>query len=115
MRENFPSPITDEKDLDFYQNYLKREFETTAPNTLHRKLKTLIGSLVKAECLLGNQHQIKIGYLLEVGEDFITLKQPQSNAKTIIRTDTVKLLHILKDAQKNYTYGNSTIYTKQCQ
>lgn len=115
MHENFPYPITDEKDLDFYQDYLKREFETTTPNTLNSKLKTLIGSLIKAEYLLGNQPQIKTGYLSEVGEDFIMLKPPQSNAKTIIRTETVKLLHILKDAQKNYTYGNSNIYTKQCQ
>lgn len=115
MRESFPTPITTDKDLEFYEAYLKQEFENLASKKFEERLKSLIGSLVKAECLISNRLEIRTGYLLEVGEDFILLKQSQSNQKTMLRTDTVKFLHILNDAPKNYTYSNSTIYKKHCQ
>lgn len=100
MYTNFPVPINDDSDLEFYENYLKQEFKTTA-TTFVQSLKAYIGCTLKIDCVTCNRIEAKIGKLLTVGEDFILLNLSQTNQKTIISLDTVKFVTILKNNTKN--------------
>jgi hypothetical protein len=104
MDANFPTPITDISDLEFYQNFLKEEFPQKEPSTLKEKLKTLIGNQIKIESAIGSRIEIRTGRLLEVGDDFIVIKPMQSNVEIMLYINSVKFLTVLKNnIRKPYT------------
>ncbi len=102
MNTDFPVPITSIDDLEIYENYLKEEFRNqTAPTkNLKDRLKTLIGSLVKIDYPVGNRLESKIGRLLEIGEDFISINL-QNGRNMVIGLNTVKFLTVLQNNIKN--------------
>ncbi|MBR6533343.1 MAG: hypothetical protein IKT44_02825 [Clostridia bacterium] len=102
MNDNFPTPITTENDLSFYENYLHQEFDVLPKPThnLTDYLKPHIGKTIKADCAVGNRLESKIGILTQVGEDFITITL-QSKKDMIIGLKTVKFLTILQNSIKN--------------
>ncbi len=101
MNTDFPIPITTATDLEFYENFLKQEFKITPATSFIQNLKSYIGSLVKIEYTVGNRIEAKTGWLLEVGEDFILLKQMQTGQKTLLRSSVVKFVTLLKNNVKN--------------
>jgi hypothetical protein len=96
MYLDFPSPIDNDSDLEFYENYLKQEFKTTQHSTFVEYLKRYIGFTLKIDCAIGNRIDTKIGKLTEVGEDFILLNIAPTNQKTMVRLGNVKFVTILK-------------------
>ena len=96
MNDNFPISITNEADLDFYQNFLNKNFEKPIQNTFSEKLRAHLQSPVKIDCVIGNRLDTKFGRLLDVGEDFILIKHPQSNQKMLIPTSAVRFVTITK-------------------
>lgn len=102
MNDNFPTPITTENDLSFYENYLLGEFDVSPKPTqnLTDYLGAYIGKTVKIDCAIGNRLESKIGILTQVGEDFITITL-QSKKDMIIGLKAVKFLTILQNNIKN--------------
>ncbi len=101
MNDNFPIPITDETDLEFYEEYLKEEFTlaTDKKPTLCAALKSYIGKAVKADCAIGNRLESRIGILTEVGDDFFMIKPP-NRREIIINLNSLKFLSILQNNTK---------------
>ena len=73
MEKNFPCPIVSEKDLNFYESYLKKCGEpknTPAPTKAAAEpcrirdiLKRCIGKLVRVESLMGGRLESRVGTL----------------------------------------------------
>lgn len=76
-------------DTAFFYNYLKK----------HK------GKLIKAESLIGNRLESRIGILLEIGNDYIVLKLPRSNCTLAIKTVTIKYVTIVHDNDITKTYN----------
>ncbi len=102
MHNDFPVPITSDKDLDIYQSYLSSELEESniTANNMTANLKCYIGNLVKTDCAVGNRLESKIGILDTVGEDFVILNL-QSRKKALIPLNSVKFLTILQNNTKS--------------
>ena len=102
MNSNFPVPITSVTDLEFYENYLKEEFphKTDTDINLHKHLKTLVGNIVKIDCSVGNRLESKIGKLIQVGEDFLTLNL-QNGRNLSVCLSNIKFVTVLQRNTKN--------------
>lgn len=101
MNEAFPSPITNEADLDFYENYLQQEFKKPRHETLMQRLEAFVGCRLKTEYSIGNRSEIKIGKLLEIGQDFILIAQAPNGQKTLVLSDSINAVTILGNTAKN--------------
>ncbi len=101
MNDNFPTPITNETDLEFYENYLKDEFVTVEnkAETFTDLLKKYIGKPIKADCTIGNRVEYRIGILSSVGMDFIIIK-PNRNREIIIKLQSIKFISVLPNNTK---------------
>ena len=88
MGYSLPNYIKGEQELSVYEQFLKKtklspksEANTLAPCTQNVTLKEFlclnIGKKVRVAILVGSNLTIKIGTLLNVGTDFLTIKQPQ--------------------------------------
>ena len=92
--ENKPVPILTEKDLDHYEKRLNqmdmRPKNCTNPpvvaekNMLENHLTAGKGKLVKVEVCGGGCLQSKVGLLLDVGSDFIVIKNSGASVSTVI-------------------------------
>ncbi len=108
--------IETEKDLQEYEDYLKKNFpEKNVKNTMLQKpiisnprvlsspvfsggyLRQNIGKLLKVESLIGNILDTRIGILLDVGADFIAIKINKSCCSLIIPTMAIKYITIIHD------------------
>lgn len=122
MDYNMPHRITNEKDLDIYESFLNNERDTankskemkSTPlksaqaasqkseglNGLRECLKRHIGKLIKAEILIGDGSEVRTGVLIEVGADFIVIKQ-FTCCTAIIDLPSVKLITVSHDNNRN--------------
>lgn len=115
MEQNFPKNIRNESDLAVYERYLNRETaqkatqqirieprkEVSIPENLTNPiffqcfLKKHIGKLIKAESLIGNRLDTRIGTLIEVGADYIVIKPDKRSITTVIALKCVKYVSII--------------------
>ena len=106
MNNDFPMPITSKNDLDFYENYLKEEFNLIPPpkepsqSTLTQALKQHIGRFIKIETCVGNRLEIRTGKLLEVGDDYLYVLS-SNRQKTLIDIKSAKFFTLLQNNTKN--------------
>lgn len=100
MDNQFPIPITDETDLNYYESYLNREFSeiTTPKPQLCAFLKAYIGKPVKIE-IISNKTETRMGKLSQVGNDFLSLKA-HNQTETIIPLTSVKVATVLQNNTK---------------
>lgn len=126
MEQNLPKNITNERDLELYERYLRndRQTETARANQRYPMqienrrnamqtqrepqsfenpiffqgyLKKHIGKLVKAESLIGNRLESRMGILLEVGADFLVIKSMRNSVSIIIELKNVKYVTVVHD------------------
>ena len=125
MEHNFPCPIRNDKDLNFYEDYLKRcdteqgekSCQMTVENSPSRGintytrlsdeaflpayLKTMTGKLVRVESLIGGCLESRIGILLEVGADYIVLKLYRGCSTMICDASSIKYITVIHDNDMN--------------
>ena len=92
--ENKMVPIVPEKDLDYYEKRLSgmemrpknrnNPPTVTEKNMLENHLTAGKGKLVKVEVCGGGCLQSKVGLLLDVGDDFIVIKNSGASVSTVI-------------------------------
>ena len=119
MEHNFPCPITGEKDLKYYEDYLKKsENGTESRVTVERAskcndirlndtaympafLNTMVGKLVRVESLIGGCLESRIGILLNVGADYIVLKLSRGCSTMICEASSIKYITVIHDNDLN--------------
>lgn len=102
MNTDLPMPITTDTDLDYYEQYLKREFSTiTQPteNCLAHHIKNYIGKQIKAELIPYDRVDIRLGVLLRTGDDFLVIKMPNLQ-EAVIPLKSVKAITVLQNNTK---------------
>jgi len=140
MDYSLPHRIKNERDLQIYEDFIKRDDtdcaqKTTMPAPQNRPsglipaekvmpnrsvamqysnmpdnsffygyLKSHKGKLIKAESLIGNKLESRIGILLEIGNDYIVIKLPRSNCTMLIKTAAIKYITIVHDNDMAKTY-----------
>lgn len=113
-----PRHIVNEKDLKFYENYLKndtvtcKEISLSAPAEAPKRiipetltnpvffqgyLKNHRGKLIKVESVLGDRLESRTGILLEVGNDFLVIKLQRSCLSMMIPGSFIKYITIIHD------------------
>ena len=84
MPYNLPHPITGQKDLEYYERFLKkdnfRKVEIPEPETFYNILSQNCGKNIRIEMFSG----YKIGQIKELGSDFLILKNKNSMTSTLI-------------------------------
>ena len=113
MEKNFPCPIVSEKDLNYYESYLKKCGEakvkaappavSSAPCRITDILKKCVGKLVRVESLIGGRLEIRVGTLLEVGADYLILKLYRGCSTMICELSSVKYVTVIHDNDINKT------------
>lgn len=119
MEHNFPCPITGEKDLKYYEDYLKKSdnrqenrvtVENRTPSNNVRLtdtaympafLNTMVGKLVRVESLIGGCLESRIGILLNVGADYIVLKLYRGCSTMICEASSIKYITVIHDNDLN--------------
>ena len=125
MEHNFPCPIRSDKDLNFYEDYLKscdteqgdKSCKMTVENSHSRGvntctrlseeaflpayLKTMTGKLVRVESLIGGCLESRVGILLEVGADYIVLKLYRGCSTMICDASSIKYITVIHDNDMN--------------
>ncbi len=96
--ENGMRAILSEKDLEYYENRLNNlsSPKQSQKSLLGHHLTSCKGKLVKVEICSGGCRQTKVGQLLDVGEDFISLKMgnaPVSTAIPITNIHAITFVH----------------------
>ena len=116
MEYNPPHSIETEKDLQVYEDYLKRNFPNNKQNNaIIQKpiienprvlsspvfsggyLRQNIGKLLKVESLIGSTLDCRVGILLDVGADFIAIKISKNCCSLIIPTAAIKYITVIHD------------------
>ena len=78
LYNEFPTPITSETDLTYYEKYLEQEFPSdTPPQTLCNRLKCYIGKAVRVDLSSPYRAENRNGVLKDIGQDFLIIKSPQ--------------------------------------
>lgn len=115
MQQNFPKYIKNESDLAIYEGYLRKNSEKISSNQIKNEssneenlpeylknpvffqcfLKKHVGKLIKAESLIGNRLDTRIGILLEIGSDYIVIKPNKNCVTTVIDLKCVKYISII--------------------
>lgn len=92
MKYNLPQSITSEKDLRYYEEYLKCDLKKPDLNTYLEEQK---GKFVKAEICFERFFQSRIGVMLDVGTDYIVLKQG-NGSESVIPISAIRLLTVMR-------------------
>lgn len=119
MEHNFPCPITGDKDLKYYEDYLKKcdngsdcsirvENGSKRPNIrlsdmayLPGLLNTMIGKLVRVESLIGGCLESRVGILMNVGADYVVLKLYRGCSTMICEASSIKYITVVHDNDLN--------------
>lgn len=129
MEHNFPCPITGDKDLKYYEDYLKKsdtdcEEPIMRNNATERKmtvekgmprgnmrlsdtaylpafLNTMVGKLVRVESLIGGRLESRVGILMRVGADYIVLKLYRGCSTMICEASSIKYITVIHDNDLN--------------
>lgn len=110
MNELAAKPIVRDEDLKYYEDYLNNlSLSNPKPRTMKTQkpmenlmlsqnyLQTVIGKLLKVEILSSGFNDSKIGILLDVGMDYIIIKQYQGCCTVMIPTNNIKFITIIHD------------------
>lgn len=110
MNELTAKPIVREEDLKYYEDYLNNiSLQKPRPKTIQNQkpmenlmlsqnyLQTVIGKLLKVEILNSGYNDNKIGVLVDVGMDYIIIKQYQGCCTVMIPTNNIKFITIIHD------------------
>lgn len=121
MEHNFPCPITGDKDLKYYEDYLKKcdngeeigmtvEKRSECSNIrlkdtayLPAFLNTMVGKLVRVESLIGGCLESRVGILFKVGADYIVLKLYRGCSTMICEFSSIKYITVIHDNDLNKT------------
>ena len=100
MNSQLPIPITDESDLNYYEQYLNQELSTVTNAKVHlyATLNAYIGKLVKID-FTGIKPESRMGKLSQVGDDFLIIKS-NNQSEIIIPITSVKFLTVLQNNTK---------------
>ena len=130
MEHNFPCPITSDKDLKYYEDYLKScntesealqtrknssneckiTVESGSPRGNMRMtdtvylpafLNTMVGKLVRVESLIGGCLESRVGILMRVGADYIVLKLYRGCSTMICESSSIKYITVIHDNDLN--------------
>lgn len=119
MEHNFPCPITGDKDLKYYEDYLKlgdsrNERKMTVENPSKNNntcmtdtsympafLNTMVGKLVRVESLIGGRLESRVGILLRAGADYIVLKLYRGCSTMICEASSIKYITVIHDNDLN--------------
>lgn len=110
MNELSTKPIVRDEDLKYYEDYLNNlSLSNPKPRTMKTQkpmenlmlsqnyLQTVIGKLLKVEILSSGFNDSKIGILLDVGMDYIIIKQYRGCCTVMIPTNNIKFITIIHD------------------
>lgn len=121
MNYSIPQRITDEKDLDIYESFLKSDREAKArseppkggtqksarteaeearDDMRHEYLKRHIGKLVRAEIMTGEKCDTRTGILLDVTPSYIVIK-PQAYCTAVIILSDIKIITVSHDNNRS--------------
>lgn len=121
MEHNFPCPITGDKDLKYYEDYLKKcDNEEKIGITVEKRpecsnvrlndtaylpafLNTMVGKLVRVESLIGGCLESRVGILFKVGADYIVLKLYRGCSTMICEFSSIKYITVIHDNDLNKT------------
>ena len=121
MEHNFPCPITGDKDLKYYEDYLKKcdneekigimvEKRPECSNVqlndtayLPAFLNTMVGKLVRVESLIGGCLESRVGILFKVGADYIVLNLYRGCSTMICEFSSIKYITVIHDNDLNKT------------
>lgn len=115
MENNFPCPIKEEKDLSFYEDYIKEQNQSScqiidksvgctmdytnrqadSPIYMPAYLSGMKGKLIRVESLIGDRLEARTGILLKVGADFLVIKLFKGSSTMIIKWSTVKYITVV--------------------
>lgn len=129
MEHNFPCPITGDKDLKYYEDYLKKcdnageepqiknsgykrnmtvesgsargNMRLTDTAYLPAFLNTMVGKLVRVESLIGGCLESRVGILMKAGADYIVLKLYRGCSTMICEASSVKYITVIHDNDLN--------------
>ena len=119
MEHNFPCPITGDKDLKYYEDYLKlgdsrNERKMTVENPPKNNntcmtdtsympafLNTMVGKLVRVESLIGGRLESRVGILMRAGTDYIVLKLYRGCSTMICEASSIKYITVIHDNDLN--------------
>ena len=91
--------INCEKDLEFYEKHLIGDLSNEMNFKKH--LTNCKGKMVLVETCVGGNVSKKNGKLLEVGDDYIVLKNSNSCQSTIIPADNIHFVTVSHCGNKN--------------
>lgn len=121
MEHNFPCPITGDKDLKYYEDYLKKcdngsecrvtvekgskcnNMRLTDTAYMPAFLNTMVGKLVRVESLIGGCLESRVGILMNVGADYIVLKLYRGCSTMICEASSIKYITVIHDNDLNKT------------
>ena len=127
MEHNFPCPITGEKELKYYEDYLKKcdkyeepqmrnntERRMTVKNSHEQSnmclddttylpafLNTMVGKLVRVESLIGGCLESRVGIKFKVGADYIVLKLYRGCSTMVCDSSSIKYITVIHDNDLN--------------
>ena len=93
MDDNFPVPLTNERDLDLYEKYINNA-DSGFKKSLPQYLSCHIGKPVRVETVILNRMDTKAGILLDVGRDYLVLKLPECQSM-IIEGSCIKFITVI--------------------
>jgi len=99
MNQNLPDGITDEKDLELYENYLKTEF-LDYPTDYKNCIERHKGKLVKVESFISGRIYSRCGVLSEIGNDYITITSNKGCISTIVNLKDIKYITVIHNKRK---------------
>ncbi len=99
-------PIVCERDLEYYENRLNKMPINGTINTnkslLAHHLTSCKGKLVRVEICSGGCVQIKVGLLLDVGTDFISIRQGTAPISTAIPISNIMSITFIHNNDRRY-------------
>ena len=114
MERNNMEHLHNEKDLQYYEDFLSEIKEThksahplekgknknitqkrDSTCALYEFLHDHIGKLVRVEFVVGNNKEIKTGRLFKVGKEYIVLKPRQSNQTVVCDISSIKFITVI--------------------
>lgn len=119
MEHNFPCPITGDKDLKYYEDYLKKcdngsecrvtvekgskcnNMRLTDTAYMPAFLNTMVGKLVRVESLIGGCLESRVGILMNVGADYIVLKLYRGCSTMICEASSIKYITVIHNNDLN--------------
>ncbi len=91
MPNELPTPIINDNDLSFYEDYLKTEFQET-----NQKPKDCLEQFLKSLVKIDFGNSSLVGTLEEIGQDFLIISH--SRRKTAVARNHIKFVRILQNS-----------------